>query len=296
MTLASVDVPDEVFEELKRHFNTEQIVDLTATIALENMRARFNRALQIESDSFCRLPAHHPALASESVALRPLRYRFATSRRRLTGGAVSVLIHIFSARASLIISATLLWRAVTLDRRRGYPVRELKGNLTLKQWCATALVPAIALIAMAGCSHGPADTFGEREAVPILAAKVEQKTVVRYDPRDRPRRGFLDRRREGANQRPGHAGALPAGAGRQAGRPAVHDRSAAVRGRAATGAGESRQGSRAISRRPRPTSSATRLCSSRTSDRASNTIRSRRPPPRCRRRWKPTKPRCRPPS
>jgi alkylhydroperoxidase family enzyme len=66
MTLASVDVPDDVFEEVKRHFNTEQIVDLTATIALENMRARFNRALQIESDSFCRLPAHHPALASEA--------------------------------------------------------------------------------------------------------------------------------------------------------------------------------------------------------------------------------------
>jgi alkylhydroperoxidase family enzyme len=67
MTLSSVDVPDDVFEDVKRHFNTEQIVDLTATIALENMRARFNRALQIESDSFCRLPAHHPALASEAA-------------------------------------------------------------------------------------------------------------------------------------------------------------------------------------------------------------------------------------
>ncbi|HZC46075.1 MAG TPA: hypothetical protein VE243_06335 [Candidatus Acidoferrum sp.] len=66
MTLSSVDVPDEVFDELKRHFNTEQIVDLTATVALENMGARFNRALQIESDSFCRLPAHHPALMSEA--------------------------------------------------------------------------------------------------------------------------------------------------------------------------------------------------------------------------------------
>ena len=65
MTRESVDVPDDVFEDLKRHFNTEQIVDLTATIALENMRARFNRALQIESNSFCRLPAHHPALAAE---------------------------------------------------------------------------------------------------------------------------------------------------------------------------------------------------------------------------------------
>jgi multidrug efflux system membrane fusion protein len=47
----------------------------------------------------------------------------------------------------------------------------------LKQWRATALVPTLALIAIAGCSHGPVDTFGEREAVPILAAKVVQKTV-----------------------------------------------------------------------------------------------------------------------
>jgi len=47
----------------------------------------------------------------------------------------------------------------------------------LKQWCAIALVPTLALIAIAGCSHGPADTFGERDAVPILAAKVVQKTV-----------------------------------------------------------------------------------------------------------------------
>ena len=43
---------------------------------------------------------------------------------------------------------------------------------------ATALLSTLALIAMAaGCSHGPPDTFGERDAVPILAAKVVQKTV-----------------------------------------------------------------------------------------------------------------------
>lgn len=34
------------------------------------------------------------------------------------------------------------------------------------------------LIAIAGCSHGPADPFGEHEAVPVLAAKVVQKTVA----------------------------------------------------------------------------------------------------------------------
>ncbi len=47
----------------------------------------------------------------------------------------------------------------------------------MKDWRATALVTTLALIAMAGCSHGPADTFGERDAVPVLAAKVVQKTV-----------------------------------------------------------------------------------------------------------------------
>jgi alkylhydroperoxidase family enzyme len=61
MTRSSVDVPDDVFEELKRNFNTEQIVDLTALVAMENMRARFNRALQVEADGLCMLPTHHPA-------------------------------------------------------------------------------------------------------------------------------------------------------------------------------------------------------------------------------------------
>lgn len=71
MTRSSVEVSDEVFAEVKRHFNSEQIVDLTATIALENMRARFNRALQIEADGLCTLPAHHPALTSDSSHATP---------------------------------------------------------------------------------------------------------------------------------------------------------------------------------------------------------------------------------
>jgi membrane fusion protein, multidrug efflux system len=47
----------------------------------------------------------------------------------------------------------------------------------LKRRSAIALLATFALSAIAGCSHGPADTFGERDAVPILAAKVQQKTV-----------------------------------------------------------------------------------------------------------------------
>jgi alkylhydroperoxidase family enzyme len=58
----SVTVPDAVFEEVRRHFDEKAIVELVAMIALENMRARFNRALEIPSDGLCALPADHPAL------------------------------------------------------------------------------------------------------------------------------------------------------------------------------------------------------------------------------------------
>jgi alkylhydroperoxidase family enzyme len=60
MTQNPAEVADSIFEDLKRYFNAAQIVELTAMIAFENLRARFNRALHIESDGFCELPADHP--------------------------------------------------------------------------------------------------------------------------------------------------------------------------------------------------------------------------------------------
>ncbi len=60
MSRTPADVTDAEFEHLKRYFNVAQIVELTAMIAFENLRARFNRALHIESDGFCELPADHP--------------------------------------------------------------------------------------------------------------------------------------------------------------------------------------------------------------------------------------------
>lgn len=60
MTRTPAEVSDAAFEDLKRHFNTAQIVELTAMVAFENLRARFNRALHVESDGFCELPADHP--------------------------------------------------------------------------------------------------------------------------------------------------------------------------------------------------------------------------------------------
>ena len=60
MTCTPAEVPDAAFQELKQYFNITQVVELTAMIAFENLRARFNRALRIESDGFCDLPADHP--------------------------------------------------------------------------------------------------------------------------------------------------------------------------------------------------------------------------------------------
>ncbi len=60
MTRTPAEVSDAAFEDLKRYFNTAQIVELTAMVAFENLRARFNRALHVESGGFCELPADHP--------------------------------------------------------------------------------------------------------------------------------------------------------------------------------------------------------------------------------------------
>lgn len=65
----SVTVPDAIFEEVRRYFDEKAIVELAATIALENMRARFNRALEIPSDGFCLLPAAHPVLKEDGRSL-----------------------------------------------------------------------------------------------------------------------------------------------------------------------------------------------------------------------------------
>ena len=60
MTHTPAEVSDAVFAEVQALFSTEQIVELTAALALENFRARFNCALKIESDSLCMLPPDHP--------------------------------------------------------------------------------------------------------------------------------------------------------------------------------------------------------------------------------------------
>ena len=49
-------VDEALVEGLKRHFTDAQIVELTAAIAMENFRSKFNPALGIEAQGFCMVP------------------------------------------------------------------------------------------------------------------------------------------------------------------------------------------------------------------------------------------------
>jgi len=43
-------VTDEMYAEAQNHFSEEQLVELAATIAMENYRARMNRVFLVESE------------------------------------------------------------------------------------------------------------------------------------------------------------------------------------------------------------------------------------------------------
>jgi AhpD family alkylhydroperoxidase len=67
-----VDVADELFAKLRSHFDDAQLVELTNVIALENMRGRFNLALDIGSAGFsegmvCAIP--EPVHSEEMAAV-----------------------------------------------------------------------------------------------------------------------------------------------------------------------------------------------------------------------------------
>lgn len=54
VTRTGEDVGDELFERLRRHFDEDQIVELTAVIAWENASSKFNHALGVPSQHLWR--------------------------------------------------------------------------------------------------------------------------------------------------------------------------------------------------------------------------------------------------
>jgi len=72
LTQTPVEISDELFNALKSHFDEAQLVELTAAIAWENYRARFNHAFGIESQDFsegayCALPSGGPAQSGKAL-------------------------------------------------------------------------------------------------------------------------------------------------------------------------------------------------------------------------------------
>ena len=65
MTATPPAVTDGVFDSLRAHFTEAQLVELVATIAMENYRARFNRAFDVEPQGVCQIPELRPTSASE---------------------------------------------------------------------------------------------------------------------------------------------------------------------------------------------------------------------------------------
>ncbi len=57
MTHTPAEVSDATFAAARAHFSDVQLVDLAATVAVENYRARFNRAFAVESQGFYHPPS-----------------------------------------------------------------------------------------------------------------------------------------------------------------------------------------------------------------------------------------------
>ncbi len=47
-------VSEELYAELRQHFSEDELIELAATAALENYRARYNRVFDVKSDGLYR--------------------------------------------------------------------------------------------------------------------------------------------------------------------------------------------------------------------------------------------------
>jgi len=55
MTVLGEKVTNELWTRLRGHFTEPQLVELTAAVALENFRSKFNVPLGVEAQGFCML-------------------------------------------------------------------------------------------------------------------------------------------------------------------------------------------------------------------------------------------------
>jgi AhpD family alkylhydroperoxidase len=57
VTYSDREPDDAIHAELKRHFDDDAVVELTGLIAFQNMSSKFNAALDVPPQGFCRVPS-----------------------------------------------------------------------------------------------------------------------------------------------------------------------------------------------------------------------------------------------
>ena len=63
MTITTPGVSDDLRQRLKGQWDDDAIVELTGLIAFQNLSSKFNAALDVPSQGFCRLPPRLPEIA-----------------------------------------------------------------------------------------------------------------------------------------------------------------------------------------------------------------------------------------
>lgn len=56
MTQEPVEMSDDLFERVRTHFSDAQLVELSAHVALANVRSRMNAFFHVQSHGLCALP------------------------------------------------------------------------------------------------------------------------------------------------------------------------------------------------------------------------------------------------
>ena len=67
VTLSDRRVDDKLMGELKKHFDDDAVVELTALISFQNLSSKFNSALDLPSQGLCKIPKRKPAETSTTV-------------------------------------------------------------------------------------------------------------------------------------------------------------------------------------------------------------------------------------
>jgi AhpD family alkylhydroperoxidase len=75
ITLSDAEVSDDLMARVRRQFDDDAIVELTALIAFQNMSSKFNAALAVPPQGFCRLPAGAATRRNDQVRIEPVPKR-----------------------------------------------------------------------------------------------------------------------------------------------------------------------------------------------------------------------------